>query len=64
MVFTEGFAMMAGEGTSLWWLLWGKALSTFLLSLAFSQLSYRFIERPFLRLKPSFEMYPKVQPAS
>jgi peptidoglycan/LPS O-acetylase OafA/YrhL len=62
MVFTEGFAMMAGQGTSLWWLLWGKTVSTLLLSLAFSKLSYRFIERPFLRLKSFFEPNVKVQP--
>jgi peptidoglycan/LPS O-acetylase OafA/YrhL len=60
MVFTEGCAMMAGQGTSIWWLLWGKTVSTFLLSLAFSQLSYRFIERPFLRLKSFFEPLVKV----
>jgi peptidoglycan/LPS O-acetylase OafA/YrhL len=64
MVFTEGFAMMAGQGTSLWWLLWGKTVSTFLLSLAFSKLSYRFIERPFLRLKTSFEKHPSTQQAN
>lgn len=55
MVFTEGFAMMGNAATSSWWLLWGKAVSTLLLSLAFSSLSYRFIERPFLRLKTRYE---------
>jgi peptidoglycan/LPS O-acetylase OafA/YrhL len=55
MVFTEGFAMMGNVATELWWLLWGKTVSTLLLSLAFSRLSYRFIERPFLRLKTRFE---------
>jgi peptidoglycan/LPS O-acetylase OafA/YrhL len=63
MVFTEGFAMMAGAATSPWWLLWGKTVSTLLLSLAFSKLSYRFIERPFLRLKTSFEAQQGVLPA-
>jgi peptidoglycan/LPS O-acetylase OafA/YrhL len=51
MVFTEGFAMMAGVHETNWWILFGKALATFLLSILFCRISYRFLESPFLRLK-------------
>jgi len=54
MVFTEGLVLALGAENSLWWLLWGKAVSTFLLALAFSKLSYRYIESPFLRMKARF----------
>lgn len=51
MVFTEGFAMMGGIHESSWWVFYGKTISTFLLSLIFCRLSFRFLESPFLRLK-------------
>jgi peptidoglycan/LPS O-acetylase OafA/YrhL len=51
MVFTEGFAMIGGIHESAWWVFYGKTISTFLLSLIFCQLSFRYLESPFLRLK-------------
>jgi peptidoglycan/LPS O-acetylase OafA/YrhL len=51
MVFTEGFAMMGEIHESAWWVFYGKTISTFLLSLIFCRLSFRYLERPFLRLK-------------
>lgn len=51
MVFTEGFAMMAGVHETTWWVLFGKTISTLLLSLLLCRISYRFLESPFLRLK-------------
>ncbi len=51
MVFTEGFAMIGGIHESLWWVFVGKTVSTFILSLIFCRISFRFLERPFLRLK-------------
>jgi peptidoglycan/LPS O-acetylase OafA/YrhL len=51
MVFTEGFAMIGGIHESAWWVFYGKTISTFLLSLIFCRLSFRYLESPFLRLK-------------
>lgn len=51
MVFTEGIAMASGVHESAWWVFFGKAISTFLLSLLFCKLAFRFIEQPFLNLK-------------
>lgn len=56
MVFTEGTAMAFGAEHSIWWLIWGKTVSTFILALIFSKLSYRFIERPFLKLKTNYSL--------
>ena len=51
MVFTEGFVMMGGVHEFRWWVFFGKAITTLLLSLIFCRLSFRFIENPFLKLK-------------
>jgi len=51
MVFTEGFAMIGGVHLTAWWTIFGKTISTLLLSLVFCRISYRFLESPFLRLK-------------
>nr|MBI1229415.1 acyltransferase family protein [Cytophagales bacterium] len=51
MVFTEGFAMIGGVHESAWWVFYGKTITTFLLSLIFCRLSFRYLENPFLRLK-------------
>ena len=51
MVFTEGFAMIGGAHEAAWWVFFGKTISTFILSLIFARLSYKYIESPFLRLK-------------
>lgn len=51
MVFTEGFAMIGGVHESTWWVFFGKAITTFLLSLILCRLSYRYLEYPFLKLK-------------
>jgi peptidoglycan/LPS O-acetylase OafA/YrhL len=51
MVFTEGFAMIGEVHESVWWVFFGKTLSTFLLSLIFCRISYRYLESPFLRFK-------------
>jgi peptidoglycan/LPS O-acetylase OafA/YrhL len=51
MVFTEGFAMIGGVHESTWWVFFGKAITTFLLSLILCRLSYRFLENPFLKVK-------------
>ncbi len=54
MVFTEGFAMMGGIHESAGWIFYGKTISTFLLSLVFCLLSFRYLESPFLRYKEVF----------
>jgi peptidoglycan/LPS O-acetylase OafA/YrhL len=51
MVFTEGFAMIGEIHESAWWVFYGKTISTFLLSLIFCRISFRYLENPFLRLK-------------
>jgi peptidoglycan/LPS O-acetylase OafA/YrhL len=51
MVFTEGFAMLGEFHDSAWWIFYGKTISTFLLSLILSLISFRYLEKPFLRLK-------------
>lgn len=57
MVFTEGFAMIGGIHEAAWWVFYGKTISTFLLSLIFCQLSFRYLENPFLRLKEASPLH-------
>ena len=54
MVFTEGFAMIGEIHESIWWIFFGKTLTTFLLSLIFCLISYKYLESPFLRLKDRY----------